>query len=199
MIYSHLTWPIPQHSFYSLSGETTPCHQILWSFETRRLYINTLRPRLRQNGHHFADNIFKCILFNGNALTLTEFHWGLFLRTQSTINQHWFRQWLGAKLAKSHYLKQWWPSSMVHIYVIWPPAQWVKKIQMTLLQRGLSNFRAFLDNSQLLTHILRLRNKCKDRAALWRAVKVIVAWGISFNLQTISHLSTDTSQGPDSI
>ena len=36
------------------------------------------------------------------------FLWSLFLRVQLTIIQHWFRQWLGAGQATSHYLNQWW-------------------------------------------------------------------------------------------
>ena len=36
------------------------------------------------------------------------FHWKLFLWVQLTIFQHWFRQWLGADQATSHYLNQWW-------------------------------------------------------------------------------------------
>ena len=37
-----------------------------------------------------------------------KFHWSLFLRFQLTIFQHWFRKWLGADQATSHYLNQWW-------------------------------------------------------------------------------------------
>ena len=37
-----------------------------------------------------------------------KFHWSLFLRFQLTIFQHWFRWWLGADQATSHYLNQWW-------------------------------------------------------------------------------------------
>ena len=37
-----------------------------------------------------------------------KFHWNLFLRVQLTIFQHWFRWWLGADQATSHYLNQWW-------------------------------------------------------------------------------------------
>ena len=37
-----------------------------------------------------------------------EFHWSLFPRVQFTIFQHWFRLWLGAGQATSHYLNQWW-------------------------------------------------------------------------------------------
>ena len=36
------------------------------------------------------------------------FHYSLFLRVQLTIFQHWFRLWLGAVEATSHYLNQWW-------------------------------------------------------------------------------------------
>ena len=37
-----------------------------------------------------------------------EFHWNVFLRVQFIIFQHWFRYWLGADQATSHYLNQWW-------------------------------------------------------------------------------------------
>ena len=37
-----------------------------------------------------------------------KFHWSLFVRVQLTIYQHWFRWWLGADQATSHYLNQWW-------------------------------------------------------------------------------------------
>ena len=36
-----------------------------------------------------------------------KFHWSLFLRVQLTIFHHWFRSWLGAGQATSHYLNQW--------------------------------------------------------------------------------------------
>ena len=35
-----------------------------------------------------------------------KFHWSLFQRFQLTIFQHWFRLWLGADQATSHYLNQ---------------------------------------------------------------------------------------------
>ena len=37
-----------------------------------------------------------------------KFKWSLFPTVQLTIFQHWFRQWLGAVQATSHYLNQWW-------------------------------------------------------------------------------------------
>ena len=35
------------------------------------------------------------------------FHWNLFLRFELTIFRHWFRKWLGADQATSHYLNHW--------------------------------------------------------------------------------------------
>ena len=47
-----------------------------------------------------------------SRMKMNEFHigfpWSLFLRFELTIFQHWFRYWLGADLATSHYLNQWW-------------------------------------------------------------------------------------------
>ena len=36
------------------------------------------------------------------------FHWSSFRRFELTIFQHWFRSWLGADQAASHYLNHWW-------------------------------------------------------------------------------------------
>ena len=45
------------------------------------------------------------------------FHWSLFARSQLTIFQHWFRQWLGAGQATSHYLNQCWYVLLTHTHV----------------------------------------------------------------------------------
>ena len=46
---------------------------------------------------------------------LLKCHWRLFLRVQLTITQPWFRKWLGAEYATSHYLKHCWPDCLMHI------------------------------------------------------------------------------------
>ena len=46
--------------------------------------LNTLRER--QNGRHFADDIYKSIFVNEKVQF--NFHWSLFLGVQLTINQH---------------------------------------------------------------------------------------------------------------
>ena len=66
--------------------------------------IHTLRPR--QNGRisrrsfqtHFLEKIYGFRLI---------FHWNLSVWAQLTIFHHWFREWLGADQATSHYLNQW--------------------------------------------------------------------------------------------
>ena len=72
--------------------------------------LNSSRPG--QNGRHFPDDIFKMHFHEWKNLY---FDWSLFLRVQLTIFQHWFRKWLGADQATSHYLNQCWPISLMHI------------------------------------------------------------------------------------
>ena len=68
--------------------------------------FNTLRPRqmdaISQTTFSNAFSWTKMLEFGLN------FHWSLFRRVQLTIFQQWFRQWLGAVQATSHYLNQWW-------------------------------------------------------------------------------------------
>ena len=70
---------------------------------TRPPWVNTLRPR--QNGCHMADNILTLIFWKKIATFLLKSHWILFPRVELTMNQLWFRYWLGTKLAASNYLK----------------------------------------------------------------------------------------------
>ena len=63
--------------------------------------------RLSQIGHHFADDIFQCIFLKKIFEFWLKFHWNLFPLVKSTIFQHWFRWWLGAIQATSHYLNLW--------------------------------------------------------------------------------------------
>ena len=69
---------------------------LLWPFgilssdrQQRYQIIKTLRPR--QNGRHFADDVFKCISLNEYIWISIKFHWRLFPMIQLTKCQHWFR------------------------------------------------------------------------------------------------------------
>ena len=78
------------------------------------LYVNILRPK--QTGHHFADDIFKCIFVNENLPIMIQISLQVVLNAMLTVCHHWFRKWLGIAQATSHYPTQWWPSSLTHIY-----------------------------------------------------------------------------------
>ena len=71
---------------------------------TRSQWVNEFKPQ--QNGHQFADDIFKfkCFFLNANVWIWIKFHWSVvFLWVKLTISEHWFREW--------YYLNQWWPTS----------------------------------------------------------------------------------------
>ena len=76
------------------------CYVLLW------FGINTLRPR--QMAAIFQttfSNAFSWMKMYQFSLRL---HWSLFPRVKLTIFHPWFRQWLGADQATSHYLNQGW-------------------------------------------------------------------------------------------
>ena len=74
--------------------------------QNRQQSFNTLRSRqmdaISQTTFSNAFSWMKMFEFR------LKFHWSLFVRFQLTILQHWFRYWLGAVQATSHYLNQWW-------------------------------------------------------------------------------------------
>ena len=69
-------------------------------------FINTLRPR--QNGRHFADDIFECTFLNGNVWIPIKI--SLQFVPKGPINNipALVQIILGAVQATSHYLNQWW-------------------------------------------------------------------------------------------
>ena len=90
---------VMKKSLWRVNGRIGPP----WHFQSR-LPFNTLRPR--QHGRHFAGDIFKGIFLNENIWIPIKI--SLKSRVQLTISKHWFRWWIGAGLATSHCLNQWW-------------------------------------------------------------------------------------------
>ena len=68
------------------------------------LGVNTLRTR--QNGRHFADNIFRCIFFNENVWILLKISLKFVPKVQ--INSIPALVQIMAWRRPGHYLKQWW-------------------------------------------------------------------------------------------
>ena len=80
---------------------------------TRRLYASSGLNDLTHWGRYKMDAISQTAFSSAFSwMKMHEFrlrfHWSFFLRFELTIFQHWFRQWLGAGQATSHYLNQWW-------------------------------------------------------------------------------------------
>ena len=55
-----------------------------------------------------AQTTFSNHILEWKCMTRLKFHVSLFLRFALTILQYWFRKWLGADQATSHYLDQCW-------------------------------------------------------------------------------------------
>ena len=100
-----------------LAGEPTIVltTRMLGSRAVSQPYLNSSPPgkkwppfRRRHFQIHFRE--CKALYFDTN---LTEF---FFRMAQRTINQHWFRYWLGADQATRRYLNQCWTSSLTHIF-----------------------------------------------------------------------------------
>ena len=74
------------------------------------MWCNASKP---QRGQDKMATIFQTTFWSGFSwMEIYEFrlkfHWSLFLGAQLTIFQLWFRLWLGANQATSHYLNKWW-------------------------------------------------------------------------------------------
>ena len=74
-----------------------------------------------QNGCHFTDDIFKSNIMNEKFVLWFKIYWSLFLRFQLTRSPHWFKYWLGAEKAPSHYLNKCRPNSLTELYWITSP------------------------------------------------------------------------------
>ena len=100
----------------SVGGEMRPVSRKSQCFPGR---LNT--SRLRQNGCHFSDDIFKFIFLCENCHILC-----ICLFPKSSINnkpalaQIMAGRWTGYR----HYLNQWWPAFIMHICATW--SWWVK-------------------------------------------------------------------------
>ena len=90
-----------------------------------------------------------------------QFDWSLFLRVQMTILQHWM--FIGIEQATSHYLNQWWPSSLIHICIT--QTQWVETWSV------FSN----LFNSQQTSHSLPFGSKFGISCAKSRSDLYVIA------------------------
>ena len=122
--------------------------------------FNTLRPR--QNGRHFPDDIFKFSWMKMYEFRLT-FHRSLFLGVQLTIFQHWFRQWLGADQATSHYLNQWWLDYR-HKYVSLD----LNELRYLDIRKAILHVKSNSEENELGTVMLKVTWCCRKPFSQWQ-------------------------------
>ena len=109
---------------HKIPGTSRACRDCYWHYYTDNLQITHLL--LAKMAAISQTTFSKTISWMKSFIFRFEFHWSLFLRVQLTIFRHWFRWWLGADQATSHYLNQCWPSSLTHIHVCCTRGRWVK-------------------------------------------------------------------------
>ena len=120
----------------------------VWSISTYRFSFNTLWYQKCDNLHleilnHLPLDKLAAISQTtfSNAFSWMKifefqikFHWNTFLGVWSIICQYWFRYWLAAVQATSHYLNQCWSSSLTHI--CGTRERWVDDISIWKMQLG---------------------------------------------------------------
>ena len=120
-------------------------------------YVNTLRPR--QNGRHFADDIFKCIFLNKNAWILLAI--SLKFASKGPINnipalvQIMAWRWPGDK-PLSESMTVW---LLTHICVTRP--QWVNWM-ITIMTCKVNQLRSMLSSTQIEISILPRKYKVAE-------------------------------------
>ena len=90
LIYKNITLnrPLNNHLLADLYRDS-PTEEIIMRKILPRPLIITLRPW--QDGHHFPDDIFKCIFLSENVWISLRTSLKFVLRCELTIFQHWFR------------------------------------------------------------------------------------------------------------
>ena len=129
----------------------------------------------------FCRRNFKGICFQKSVYIWLKFHWNVFLTNQLTINQHWFRQWVGTEKATSHYSdpNQWRRTSRT-LYaspVLNELTKWTYDMLHTQRQNQKTSHRIALNKNtslfsfQRMVHKLRLLMTCFPR---WKKLMLMI-------------------------
>ena len=81
---------------------------------TKNCNISRVTP-LDKMASILSDDFSKCIFLNESEIIRIQISLKFVPRVQLTVSRYWFRQWLGAEQATSHFLNQWKPFSPTHI------------------------------------------------------------------------------------
>ena len=85
------------------------CHFMRWPL---KWHLNILWPETKLP--LLANDVLKRIFLTENVWLVNKIVLKFVIKIQLTTGYHWFRQWLGAQKATSHYLNQWCPSLPTH-------------------------------------------------------------------------------------
>ena len=102
-------------------------------------------------------------------------HWILFLMVQLTIFQLWFRQWLGADQATTHYLNQWWSILLTHIRVTGP--QWINGCDALYKLRDIFMVHTLHCNHR--RHSMNSSTELRDRGTTQLQPRNVHAWVVT--------------------
>ena len=101
------TRPLTETKLIRTKWQSSQCIYQGKNESSHKNIFNALRPK--QNGPYSPDDISNAFSWMKIIEFRLRFHWSLFLRFQFATVQHWFRKWLGADQATSHYLNPWLP------------------------------------------------------------------------------------------
>ena len=129
--FMHWSWAVTSVTMNWCIGTRDLFHSVHENHQTHRTFPMA-RPKYLTRDFINSKRIYKAHRTNAWwTMKVFQLHWfrykdvnflvefwiqlNLFLRVQLAIKEHWFRWWLGAEQATSHYLNQWWPRSVTHI------------------------------------------------------------------------------------
>ena len=113
-------WPVTRNLFPFDDVIMNPTNIEIPSGEIKKILTHSGRDKMAAIFQTTFSNAFSWMKMYQFR---SKFHWSLFRRVRLTICQHWFRKWLKADQATSHYLNQCWHNSPTHICITRP--QWV--------------------------------------------------------------------------
>ena len=134
--------------------------QFSFRFVELQVFTEKLLSRLTHWGRDNMAAIFQMTYSKPFSSMKIFVFWLIF---QAPINniQHWFRYWFCTGLATSHYLNQWWPILMKHVWVTQP--QWGKYFPLSKVwhwkrerERERLSLSAFLRTEDIGVHIVHI-------------------------------------------
>ena len=98
--------------------------------------------RLRPNGPHFTNDIFKFYFFFEKICSLINISLKFVRMAPLTISRYWFKWWIGDEQTTSQYMDQWWFVLLARVCEIY--LRWVKTITLNTTEQRITIPRSYL-------------------------------------------------------